>query len=295
MASNYFSIVLPTYNRAAYLPVAIQSVLDQTFVDFELIIVDDGSTDTTAEVVSKFADPRIKYFKKENEERSIARNFGIGHATGRYINFLDADDYFYSHHLKTAYTHLKTLNEPETLHLGYELIRKKAIVGRYNNFTVDINRNLAFLNTLSCNAMFIRSDVARQFNFIADSRAVVSEDWYVWLRLAARFKIHYVNEITSAIHDHDHRSLSNTNPLKFENSINVILHHLDTDSRVIQYYGSDYRHFKSENLSLVALYYSDRGIRNKALSYLLESFKEYPQIIARRRFWAIIRNLITKR
>ncbi|MCS6985063.1 MAG: glycosyltransferase family 2 protein, partial [Leptospiraceae bacterium] len=79
----FFSVILPTYNRASWLPRSIQSVLDQKFQDFELIIVDDGSTDNTREVVAHFSDPRIKYYYKENQERSAARNFGIRKASGQ--------------------------------------------------------------------------------------------------------------------------------------------------------------------------------------------------------------------
>lgn len=85
---------------------AIQSVIDQTYSNWELIIVDDGSTENTEGVVKKFGDDRIKYFKKEHEERSMARNYGIDRANGMYVSFLDDDDYYL----------------PEFLHLFYNKI-----------------------------------------------------------------------------------------------------------------------------------------------------------------------------
>lgn len=95
-----FSIVVPTYNRALRLQGAIASVLAQTLEDWELIIVDDGSTDNTAEVVASFGDKRIKYLKNEvNMERSRSRNRGIEAATGEYVCFLDSDDHYRSNHL----------------------------------------------------------------------------------------------------------------------------------------------------------------------------------------------------
>ncbi len=87
-----FSVIIPTYNRASTLPRAIQSVLAQTFTQFELIVVDDGSTDDTAHVVQRFADPRIRYIHQENRGRSAARNVGASASTGRYVTFLDSDD-----------------------------------------------------------------------------------------------------------------------------------------------------------------------------------------------------------
>ena len=98
----FFSIVIPTYNRADVIGVTIQSVLTQQFHDFEILIIDDGSTDNTAQVVAKFTDNRIRYHKKPNTERGAARNTGIKMAQGQYITFIDSDDLFYPQHLSVA-------------------------------------------------------------------------------------------------------------------------------------------------------------------------------------------------
>ena len=86
------SIVIPTCNRADSVLKTIQSVLNQTFVDFEIIVVDDGSTDNTASVIANINDERIKYFHKENSGVSSARNLGLTKSTGEYLCFLDSDD-----------------------------------------------------------------------------------------------------------------------------------------------------------------------------------------------------------
>ncbi|MBN7817517.1 glycosyltransferase family 2 protein [Algoriphagus pacificus] len=87
------SVIIPTYNRVQSLSSAIQSVLKQTFEDWELIIVDDGSVDFTAEVVSQYlTDSRISYFFQENSGVSAARNFGVKMAIGEWLIFLDSDD-----------------------------------------------------------------------------------------------------------------------------------------------------------------------------------------------------------
>ncbi len=88
------SVIIPTYNRADFLPGAVKSVLAQTHRNFELLIIDDGSTDSTKETVKKFQDKdgRIKYFYQENRGISSARNFGIRKSSGDYFAFLDSDD-----------------------------------------------------------------------------------------------------------------------------------------------------------------------------------------------------------
>ena len=89
------SVVIPTYNRAHLIGRTIQSVLNQTYHDFEVIIVDDGSTDNTEEVVRSFKDPRICYIRhKENRGAPFARNYGAKIANGEYISLLDSDDYY---------------------------------------------------------------------------------------------------------------------------------------------------------------------------------------------------------
>ena len=94
------SVVLPSYNRAHILPRAIESILGQTYKDIELIIVDDGSSDNTAEVVGRFSDSRIVYVRQENAGACAARNNGIAHARGDYIAFQDSDDIWHQDKLE---------------------------------------------------------------------------------------------------------------------------------------------------------------------------------------------------
>lgn len=86
------SVVIPTYNRAMVIGKTIQSVLDQSFQDFEIIVVDDGSIDQTKKIVEHFKSDKIKYFFQENKGAQVARNNGMSMATGEYIAFLDSDD-----------------------------------------------------------------------------------------------------------------------------------------------------------------------------------------------------------
>ncbi len=86
------SVIIPTYNLSGLVGQAVESVLGQSVTDFELVIVDDGSTDNTREVIKKFVDKRIKYFYKDNGGVASARNFGIKNSSGDFVAFLDDDD-----------------------------------------------------------------------------------------------------------------------------------------------------------------------------------------------------------
>jgi glycosyltransferase involved in cell wall biosynthesis len=87
-----FTVVICTYNRADVLPRAIETVLAQSFTDFELVVVDDGSTDATGDVVRAIRDERVRYVRQDNAGLGGARNTGVAHAAGRYVVFLDDDD-----------------------------------------------------------------------------------------------------------------------------------------------------------------------------------------------------------
>ena len=100
-AVPFFSVVIPVYNRAADLAVALASVLAQSEQDFEIVVVDDGSSDDPKVVVDALGDPRIHYIRQANGGGGAARNTGIARAAGAYIAFLDSDDVFLPHHLAT--------------------------------------------------------------------------------------------------------------------------------------------------------------------------------------------------
>jgi len=106
----FFSIVLPTYNRAHLITSTIRAVIDQNFTDWELIVIDDGSKDNTGEVVAALGDQRVKYFYQENTERSIARNNGIAKATGDFICFADSDDIWTREHLSVLHKGISANN-----------------------------------------------------------------------------------------------------------------------------------------------------------------------------------------
>ena len=133
----FFSVILPTFNRADFLTESILSVIAQTYNNWELIIVDDGSTDNTKKLVNKYCeiDYRIKYFYQENSERSAARNFGTSKAKGNWVCFLDSDDKFHKSHLEEFHKLITENNFQE----GLYFCDVKNIVIQRKNFKHLIN------------------------------------------------------------------------------------------------------------------------------------------------------------
>ena len=118
----FFSIVIPAYNRAHMIKETLESTFLQTYPNYEIIVVDDGSTDNTEEVIKTFNHPKITYHKKKNEERAVARNTGTQLAKGDYVIFFDSDDYLLPNHLSEAVKLVKKHNNPEMMYLPYNIM-----------------------------------------------------------------------------------------------------------------------------------------------------------------------------
>jgi glycosyltransferase involved in cell wall biosynthesis len=290
----FFSVIVPTYNRSEHLGKSLSTILEQKFREFEVVVVDDGSTDNTREIVEGISshDRRVKYFHKQNEERSIARNFGISKAGGKYVAFLDSDDTLYPNHLDVAHDLLKRNNYPEVGHLGYEVVDASGnVLQRNNSFDESFREKLIHNNILHGNAIFIRRDIAADVNFIPSRFAILSEDWYLWLRLASRYEFHFDNTITSAVVHHDQRSLLNIDPDKLVMCTNVIVEYLKKDAPFMtEYKASTSYHFANHYVFLALILSLTKKRRWDTIRYLLRAFQYDPTVIRRRTFYAPIKH-----
>lgn len=180
------SVIIPAYNQGHYLGEAVQSVLDQTYQDFEVIIVDDGSADNTREVAESFFDPRICYIYQDNRGLSAARNAGIRNATGSFITFLDSDDLFLPESLTLLVTVLES--EPEIGFVAGQTILFDDSGHRLGTIAsptkpLDDSSQLLLGNPLAVGSMLLRRswlDKVEPF----DENLRAYEDWDMWLRLA---------------------------------------------------------------------------------------------------------------
>lgn len=216
------SVIIPTYNRAKILSKTINSILTNNNHNYEIIIVDDGSNDDTESIVNNFKNEKIKYFKINNSERGAARNFGVKKSKGIFLNFFDSDDIAYSNHIDTATKIIKKNKTIKIFHFSYDLISKnkkkiKTIINSgYTNYKILRG------NFISCNSLFIKKSIFNEFKFDENRNLSGSEDWDLWLRLSRNYEIHNFKEVTSAIIDHDERSMNEKDLNKIIKRLQII-------------------------------------------------------------------------
>ncbi|MEO6883797.1 MAG: glycosyltransferase [Bacteroidia bacterium] len=290
----FFTVIIPTYNRAHLIENTLKSTLEQTYAYYEIIVVDDGSTDNTEEIIKSINSKRIVYYKKSNAERGAARNFGTKLAKGNYITFLDSDDVFYPNHLEVANEIIRKNNFPEIIHLRYEIKKTNGdVIRKMPVCEGNINTKLIEGNLMSCQGVFLRKGIAQQNLFSEDRELAVMEDWELWLRLACKYKIHCNNVITSAIINHDERSVLQTDKNKLIERIDLFMKMVLQNSEIVSYYKNDLHKFKSSCYTYVALHLA-LVKKNKitAIYYLLKGIKVNQKIIFSRRFFAILKHLV---
>jgi glycosyltransferase involved in cell wall biosynthesis len=288
-----FSIVIPTYNRADFIDKTINSLLKQSYINFEIIVVDDGSTDNTEDIVKNISDSRLFYFKKENAERGAARNYGAFKATGDFINFFDSDDIAYNNHLNVA---LETINnniDVNVFHLGYDIKLVNGTQGRIPSKITDINKQLAKGNFLSCNGVFVKREIALKNPFNENRDLSASEDYLLWLQLAAQYPIVNNNTITSTIIDHDERSVVSINKSGLIKRKELMLKLALEDRRINSYYKKNIKNLKSNTYSYISLHLILAKEKKEGVKFLKKSIHTDISFIFSKRFLGIIKNLIT--
>lgn len=293
MPEPFFSVIIPTYNRAGFIEKTIRSILNQTYENFEVIVVDDGSTDNTAEVVKGIKDNRIKYYKKENAERGAARNYGAKMAKGTYLNFFDSDDYAYPNHLQTAFALVKEQNFPQVFALNYDIQDENGKLLRKSPCFTNINKQLIRGNILSCNGVFLSRVVAMKHPFSEIRALSGSEDYLLWLEISTLYTFSFSNTPTSTIIEHHSRSVlsmdTDTLILRKKVFVEELFSKLET-----KIYFAPYKNaIMSQIYSYIALHIAlQRKNIKTCMNYFFMAIRYDSQLIYSKRFFAIGKHLI---
>ncbi len=212
----FFSVVIPTYNRSGLLVSTIHTILKQRFKDYEIIVVNDGSTDNTIEVIQPLLknEKIIQLINQENKERGAARNLGLLNAKGTYVVFFDSDDLMHDNHLTLLHQNIHEQNFPFFIATKFDFINEKEkhfpsdiskLNQGYYNYTLFLNGN-----PLACN-ICIKKTNPDLFLFEEDRRLSIKEDWLFMLQNLQKNKLFIIDEITISMLDHSDRSMRSDN------------------------------------------------------------------------------------
>lgn len=188
MENPFFTVILPLYNKGKYIVTTLQSVLSQTFEDFEVIVVDDGSTDDGPDKVASIKDSRIRLIRKENGGVSSARNRGIAEAKGNYIAFLDADDEWRPQMLSTFYDFFSNHNCQWAVS-GYTRrykSRQTDLIFGETRVVPDALEAIADGLSIWTGAVIIKRSCFTP-DFLFNTQVSRSEDREVWIKLACQY------------------------------------------------------------------------------------------------------------
>jgi glycosyltransferase involved in cell wall biosynthesis len=191
----FFSVIIPVYNKEKFIENTIKSVLQQSFVDFELLLINDGSTDESVNKIENFTDDRISFYTKENGGASSARNFGLEKAKATYITFLDADDYWYPDFLQEMATSIEAFPNHKIFSAAIEVETEKVVFPSQYSVKKSNEREIvdyfvaSMKTTIICTscAAFHKSVFEKVGRF--DTEIKSGQDTDMWIRLGVHFPV----------------------------------------------------------------------------------------------------------
>jgi glycosyltransferase involved in cell wall biosynthesis len=287
------SIVVPTYNRGHLIDKTILSLLSQTDHRYEIIIVDDGSTDDTEEIIKSYLSDKVSYYKKENGERAVARNFGTQKARGKYINWFDSDDIALDNHVATAIDMVERYHTPEVFALGYSIENTSGKLIQDFVYSKEImNSEIHKGNFFACNPVFVRRDIALENPFNEDRGLSASEDYELWMRLASKFPFYAINTKSLKMMHHDERSVLMSNADKLILRFEKFIEYTTSNLKISAFLGENIGYFIMKNYLILAVDLAANGHKKEAKYYVKKAFKASKLILLERTFFATIKHIL---
>lgn len=199
------SVIIPTYNYGKYIERAIDSILTQTYQDFEIIVVDDGSTDNTGEIIRSKQNDKIRYFYQENKGAPSARNKGIKESIGKYIAFLDADDEWFPNKLEKQIDKFQKASVRVGLVYSGLIYIWKENEDKVIKIVPTLRGNI-FDSFLKVSVLGSPTPLIKKCCFqkagLFDERLPSCQDWDMWLRISKYYEVDFVSDILAKHHIH---------------------------------------------------------------------------------------------
>jgi len=292
------SVIIPTYNRANFICETIDSVLNQTYQDYEIIVVDDGSTDDTKQVLSKYGN-RIIYIYQENQQVGAARNNGIRHSKGKYIALLDSDDVWLPQKLEKDIACFELdsrigLVYSDVIYIssdGAALYKRKLKCP-----TGDILKSIVLQNFVVLSTAIVRRECFEKVGMFSTDREMSgSEDAEMWIRIASQYYFGYIDEITTKYRMH--QTSMTSDPDNMKRSILCAIDTIFANKELLpkishlknQVYSNIYTH--------IAINYYGSGNMKKSREYLKKALLMYPNQVYRNKMvlYTFLRTLFGKK
>lgn len=271
------SVIIPAYNAMTYLPETLSSVLRQSFSDFEVLIVNDGSCDEIVQWASQIIDPRVKLISQKNQGVSVARNTGIAHAQGEYVAFLDADDFW----------------EPTKLEKQVQCLEDNPAVGLVDTWVVlaleqgeltdkiwittaegDVWKQMAEKCLIHCGSTPLIRHCCFETVGVFDQDLRFGEDWDMWIRIASCYSLAVVKEPLVRYRQHPNNTSNNCQAM-LPDLRKVI-------EKNFQCVASELQYLKNQAYGHANLYIAWRALETRdylgAINFSQQAVAHYPQL-----------------
>jgi hypothetical protein len=192
----FFSVLIPAFNRAAFIKKCVGSALSQTFFDLEIVVVDDGSTDDTRDMVLSFSDPRLRYLRTEHRGVSHARNTAVAQAAGEFLAFLDSDDTWDKRKLEVTAGYISRNPDVKIFHTEEIWIKKGAVMkqlDKHKKPTGSVYREALPLCCIGMSTSVIHKSVFEDIGLF-DENLEACEDYDLWLRACWKYETMLIPE-----------------------------------------------------------------------------------------------------
>ena len=249
MNSPKVSVILPVFNAELYVKDSIQSILNQTFFDFELIVINDGSTDRSEEIILEFKDNRIKYFKNNTNLKLIETlNLGLNLANGKYIARIDADDIAFSNRFEKQVEFLERNTEYGLIGSFAQSIGVENKIMKYVEDDEEIRFALVTHNPFIHSSVMFRSAILLEKNLKYCKEQIHVEDYHLWISFLKFTKGKILSDILIQYRIHDNQISNRFNIIQKSNSLKIQRKYLNenlspNDNRLISYFLDDNNSF----------------------------------------------------
>jgi glycosyltransferase involved in cell wall biosynthesis len=284
----FFSVIIPTYNRPDRIFNAVKSVLNQSFLDFEIVIVNDGSSIEYVEFEEFLKnEPKINYIKQSNTYLASARNTGMKHAKGDFICFLDDDDVYLPNHLIALNDLIVSHNMLDALYHTRTIIRyfdNQEVKVDETKKHYDSNIDKILSDRFPTNAACISSKIAKEYKFNEDLK--YSEDLDFWIQISQKYPIIKSNQYTTLLREEE---LAKMSDIKLPNQENYYNSYLYIKNKYKGYIPQKYLNPKLFELSVrCSELYKLNKCNKKSLSFLIKAISYKFDFILTRHFWSIL-------